>query len=324
MDEEISRLQVEGTTPERAELEKKWTMTMIENMTATIRIYGHRNGRESSNVNPAQKAIAQAAHKPYLDHLINKTKWVLLNYPNASFAQKAGMSLEDFEDFYFNVCTLDYSQMAEAMEALKTLMDETDRVHIKGPGTDLEFSIKDMGAIKCAGELNIPDGEVYTAPVKNSVNGTITYNSSSSYQGTLFNEIQFVFKDGKIVEATSNHTEKLNHILDTDEGARFIGEFAIGVNPYILHPMDDILFDEKIAGSFHFTPGQSYKDESYNGNDSKIHWDIVNIQRADYGGGEIWFDGVLIRKDGLFTLESLKPLNPENLIEKKNKVLNHV
>ncbi|WP_312049560.1 aminopeptidase, partial [Exiguobacterium profundum] len=214
--------------------------------------------------------------------------------------------------FYFNVCTLDYGKMDRAMDGLVELMNKTDRVTLKGPGTDLSFSIKDIPAIKCSGQMNIPDGEVFTAPVKDSVNGVITYNTPSPYQGFTFENVKLTFKDGKIVDATANDTERINEVFNTDEGARYVGEFAIGVNPYIQHPMKDILFDEKIDGSFHFTPGQAY-DEAYNGNNSSVHWDLVNIQRPDYGGGEIWFDDVLIRKDGRFVIDALLPLNPENL-----------
>jgi len=222
------------------------------------------------------------------------------------------MSTEAFENFYFDVCNLDYGKMDQAMSPLVELMNKTDKVRITGEGTNLTFSIKDIPAIKCAGELNIPDGEVYTAPVKNSVNGMISYNTSSPYQGFTFEKIKLTFKDGKIIEAIANDTDRLNKILDTDEGARYIGEFAIGVNPFIQNPMQDILFDEKIDGSFHFTPGQCY-DDAYNSNKSSVHWDIVNIQRPEYGGGNIYFDDVLIRKDGRFVIDELKGLNPENL-----------
>lgn len=191
-------------------------------------------------------------------------------------------------------------------------MDKTDKVRIVAPETDLTFSIKGINAVKCAGKLNIPDGEVYTAPVKNSVNGTIKYNAPSIEQGLKFENVKLTFKDGKIVEATGNYTEKLNEIFNTDEGARFVGEFAIGVNPYVTKPIGDILFDEKISGSIHFTPGCCY-DDAFNGNISSIHWDLVLIQLENYGGGEIYFDDVLIRKNGIFVLDELKPLNPENL-----------
>ena len=202
--------------------------------------------------------------------------------------------------------------MAEAMDGLVGLMKQTDKVRITGPGTDLTFSIKDIPAVKCAGRRNIPDGEVYTAPVRDSVNGTITYNTPSPYQGFTFENVRLTFENGKIVKAEANDTERINQIFDTDEGARYVGEFAIGVNPFITEPMQDILFDEKIDGSFHFTPGQCY-EEAYNGNQSSIHWDLVNIQRKDYGGGEIYFDDQLIRKDGIFVHPDLLALNPENL-----------
>jgi len=227
-------------------------------------------------------------------------------------AQLAGMPTEKFEDFYFNVCNLDYSKMDKAMNSLKALMDKTDKVRLVARDTDISFSIKGIGAIKCAGNMNIPDGEVYTAPVRNSVNGVIHYNAPSIQQGVKFEDVRLVFKDGKIVEATSNFTEKCNAIFDTDEGSRYVGEFAIGVNPFVTQPMGDILFDEKISGSIHFTPGASYED-AFNGNNSAVHWDLVLIQTPEYGGGEIWFDGVLIRKDGRFVLPELECLNPENL-----------
>ena len=243
---------------------------------------------------------------------VPKTRWVILRYPNAAMAQLAGMSVEKFEDFYFQVCNLDYSKMNAAMEALTGYMERTDNVRITGPGTDLSFSIRGIPAIPCAGNMNIPDGEVYTAPVRESVNGTITYNAPSLYNGFTYDNICLEFENGRIVKAAANDTERINEVFDTDQGARYIGEFAIGVNPYILEPMKDILFDEKIQGSIHFTPGNCYQ-EAPNGNESAIHWDLVLIQRPEYGGGEIYFDDVLVRKDGRFVVQELECLNPENL-----------
>ncbi|MDR3706932.1 MAG: aminopeptidase [Capsulimonadaceae bacterium] len=246
---------------------------------------------------------------------VKKTKWVVLRWPTPSFAQQAGKSTEAFEDFYFDVCTFNYALLEHAVEPLRKLMNATDKVHITGPGTDLRFSIKDIPAIPCTGERNIPDGECFTAPVRDSVNGPIQFNAPTIYQGAVFENVHLVYKNGKIVEATAGDmTGKLNQILDSDEGARYVGEFSLGLNPFILEPMKDILFDEKIAGSFHFTPGQAY-DEADNGNRSVVHWDMVMLQRAEQGGGEISFDGKLIRKDGLFVIEELKQLNPENLIK---------
>ena len=245
---------------------------------------------------------------------VPKTRWVVLRYPNDAMAQLSGTSTEAFEDFYFRVCNLDYSRMEAAMKPLVELMERTDRVRIKGPGTDLTFSIKGIPAIPCAGRMNIPDGEVFTAPVRDSVNGVLSYNTPSVFQGFTYENIRLTFRDGKIVEATANNTERITRVFDTDEGARYVGEFAIGVNPYVLEPMKDTLFDEKIMGSIHFTPGNCY-DEAPNGNVSSIHWDLVLIQRPEYGGGEIYFDDVLIRKDGEFVLTELRGLNPEGLTE---------
>jgi aminopeptidase len=219
------------------------------------------------------------------------------------------MSTEAFEKFYFDVCLLDYKALLPAMNALKKLMDKTDRVHIKGPGTDLRFSIKGINSVICGGNYNIPDGEVFTSPVRDSVEGQISYNAPTIYQGIPFDSIRLEFSRGKIVKAEAgSRTKELNKILDSDEGARYIGEFALGFHPFIREPMRDILFDEKIAGSFHFTPGQAYENAD-NGNRSQVHWDMVSIQRKDWGGGEVWFDDKLIRKDGVFLVKALEKLN---------------
>jgi len=243
---------------------------------------------------------------------VKNTKWCVLRWPNSSMAQLANTSTDAFEDFYYNVCNLDYARMDHAMTPLAQLMEQTDRVQIIGPGTDLTFSIKDIPVIKCSGLRNIPDGEIYTAPVRNSVNGTLTYNAPSIYQGVTYENIRLVFEKGRITAATANHEERINAVFDTDEGARYIGEFALGLNPHITQPMRDTLFDEKIQGSFHFTPGNAY-EEADNGNRSSVHWDLVCMQNSCHGGGEIWFDGTLIRKDGLFVIPELTALNPENL-----------
>ena len=285
----------------------------MEQMQAYIAIRGSENIFEASDVPSTRVQLVSRLMKPVIDHRVNKTKWVVLRWPTAAMAQQAAMSTEAFEDFYFKVCTLDYARMRPGMKALKELMDKTDQVHIAGPGTDLTFSIKGIGAKECGGQYNIPDGEVFSCPVKDSVEGVLQYNAPTVYLGSSFDNIRLVFKKGRVVEATSNNTKKLNQILDSDAGARYIGEFALGFNPHILEPMRDILFDEKIAGSFHFTPGQAY--EGYgNGNKSQVHWDMVCIQRPEYGGGQITFDGKLIRKDGLFVPKALQKLNPEYLL----------
>jgi len=256
-----------------------------------------------------QRLLQQPVH---LDQRVNHTKWVVLRYPTAAMAQQAGMSTEQFAEFFYRVCTLDYGRMAEAIVPLAERLRATDRVRISGPGTDLRFRIKDMGVMPCEGRRNLPDGECYTAPWRDSVEGTITYNTPSLYLGTTYDGISLTFEGGRVVRASGNPQDRLEALLDTDEGARHVGEFSLGFNPFILHPMKDTLFDEKIAGSLHLTPGQAYKAAD-NGNQSQIHWDLVLVQRPEYGGGEVWFDGELVRKDGLFVVPELAGLNPENL-----------
>lgn len=303
-----------GCTKEQLELRAKIDAALMAEMDAYIGVRGSANISENADV-PANKMNDYMTYywTPVHGNIrVPKTKWCVLRYPTTSMAQSAGMSTEAFEDYFYDVCCLDYGKMDRAMDPLKALLEKTDKVHIVGPGTDLSFSIKGLPAIKCAGECNIPDGEIYTAPVKESVNGVISYNTPSLENGFTYSDIRFEFKDGKIVKATANDNKRINEQLDIDEGARYVGEFAIGVNPYITFPMKNTLFDEKICGSIHFTPGACY-DECDNGNKSSQHWDLVLIQTPEYGGGEIYFDDVLIRKDGRFVLPELECLNPENL-----------
>jgi len=301
-----------GADEEQLKFLDEYQLYQMKGMDAYIAIRGNANISELSDVPSEQLNMYYRLTQPTLDYRVNRTKWVILRYPNPSMAQLAGKSQEAFEDFFFDVCTLDYEKMSNAMDSLVDLMNRTDKVRLVGPDTDLTFSIKGMPAVKCAGACNIPDGEVYTAPVKDSMNGYIRYNTCSEEQGFTFDDIRFEIKNGRIVKAAANDTDRINQLLDTDEGARYFGEFAIGVNPYVLDPMKDTLFDEKICGSFHLTPGMAYEDAD-NGNKSAVHWDLVMIQRPEYGGGEIWFDDVLIRKDGLFVIDELKCLNPDQL-----------
>lgn len=313
-DPQVQREMLLNCTEEQLKLMAKVDGEEMDNMDCYVGVRGSENVSELSDVPSDKMSLYETFYSTPVHHdiRVKKTRWVVLRYPNSAMAQLANTSLENFENFYFNVCNLDYSKMNKAMQNLKSLMERTDKVKIIGPGTDLSFSIKGIPANPCAGECNIPDGEVYTAPVRESINGTLSYNTPAVFQGFTYENIKLTFKDGKIIEATANDTTRINKVFDTDEGARYIGEFAIGVNPYILKPMKDTLFDEKIMGSFHFTPGNCY-DDAPNGNTSAIHWDLVCIQTPEYGGGEMYFDDVLIRKDGKFVIPELDCLNPENL-----------
>ena len=308
----INRELLRETNEKHATLLRDLELSRMKKVQAYIAIRGTENFSENADVPSDRMALYSRIIRPVLNQRVNKTRWCVLRWPTPSMAQGAGMSTEAFENLYFDVCTMNYRRMARAMVPLEKRMQRTDHVHIKSPGTDLRFSIKGIGAKMCRGDRNIPDGEVFSCPVKISINGRIQFNAPTLYSGTKFENVALEFREGKIIKATANNTRRLNEILDTDAGARYTGEFSLGFNPYILNPMCDILFDEKIAGSLHLTPGQAY-EECDNGNRSAVHWDMVLIQRPDWGGGEIWFDGELIRKDGMFLPKDLKGLNPGNL-----------
>ena len=318
---EVNRALMLSATQEQWETIAKVERLQMESVQCYLGVRGSPNISEFSDVPKEKMSIYERTvwKKVHHEVRIKKTRWCVLRWPHPSMAQMAEMSTEAFEDFYFDVCTLDYAKMARAMQPLKKMMERTDRVRLKGPGeTDLTFSIKGIPAIPCDGRVNIPDGEVFTAPVKNSVNGVIQFNCPTIYRGTTHNDIRLKFRDGKIVEASSSATDKLNEVLDADAGARYVGEFAIGFNPYVTKAMKDILFDEKMAGSIHFTPGSCY-DEASNGNKSQIHWDMVMRQDKAAGGGEMWFDNKLVRKDGRFVVKELAGLNPEGLVDGRGK-----
>lgn len=303
-----------GATEEQMRLIGELELARMKAVQCYVSLRGAWNATELADV-PAEKMRLYQGHwwKPvHAEQRCSHTRWVVLRWPTPSMAQQAGMSTEAFEDFYFEVCNLDYARVDAAVQPLKQRMEAARAVRLVAPGTDLRFSIEGMPAIPCTGHRNIPDGECFTAPVRDSVQGTIQFNAVSVYNGKLFDNLRLTLRDGKIVEATASDTAALNEILDSDEGARYVGEWSIGFHPRILHPMRDILFDEKIAGSIHFTPGSAY-EICDNGNRSQVHWDMVLIQRREYGGGEIWLDDELIRRDGEFVVPDLEALNPERL-----------
>lgn len=302
----IKREILMGATEKQMDMYLEYELNRMKDMDAYIAVRKSLNGSELSDV-PEDKMLLfdKFRGRLHLEERVRNTKWCVLIYPTESLAQQAKMSTEAFEDYYFKICGLDYEKLSVAMGPLKELMDKTNKVRIIAPNTDLSFSLEGRLSTACDGNANIPDGEVCTTPVKNSVNGTITYNVPSNNNGFVFTDISFTFENGKLIKAMSNDTERLNKILDVDEGARYIGEFAIGVNPFVNKYIINTLFDEKMAGSIHFTPGYG------EGNNSSIHWDIIQAQTEESGGGEIWFDGRLIRKDGIFVVDELKGLNPE-------------
>ncbi len=313
-DRAIDRELFRGGPEEQFALQAQFELERMKAMDAYIGFTSLRNSFAWKDI-PSDKMGLYNKYiwgKVHIEERVPNTRWVVLRFPSAAMAQNAGMSEEAFEDFYFDVCTMDYAKMSKAMDPLVELMQRTDKVRVLGPDTDLRFSIKGMPAIKCDGSMNIPDGEVYTAPLRESVEGVVHYNAPSEKDGFKFENVRLEFKGGKIVSASANDSTRINGMLDIDEGARYLGEFAIGVNPFITQPLLDTLFDEKIRGSVHITPGNSY-DDCFNGNRSSLHWDLVLMQDKASGGGEIWFDDRLVRKDGIFVVPELEGLNPEHL-----------
>ncbi len=311
----LKRALLKGASGESLDSIAGWERFRMEQMDAYIGVRGYENPKETSDLPPEanqlfMKHIFDPVHRQIR---VPKTKWVVLRYPTPAMAMMAGMSTEGFEEFFFDVCTkVDYKAMEQAMIPARQFLEKSREVHIEGPGTDISFSIEGIPAVPCFGKRNIPDGEIYTAPVRNSVQGHLSCNTSTTYFGATFKDIVLTFKDGRIIDAAANDTEHINAVFDTDEGARYIGEFAMGCNPYIHDPFDETLFDEKIRGSFHFTPGSAYETAD-NGNRSVIHWDMVYIQRPEYGGGTIRIDGELIRDNGIFVHDAFAGLNPEHL-----------
>ncbi|MEG1501049.1 MAG: aminopeptidase, partial [Clostridiales bacterium] len=313
---DINKQWLKNASAQQIELEASWQISRMQAMDAYIGLRAKDNiyemaGLAEEKLAMYNKLLLEPVHH---DIRVAHTKWVILRYPNDSMAQEAKMATDDFREFYFNVCNLDYAKMSQAMTPLQDLLNKSQEIQVIAPGTDLRFKIAGIGAVKCDGHRNIPDGEVYTAPVKDSVEGYISYNTPSSHQGKTYENIRLEFQKGKIIKAEAGpYTDAINKIFDMDEGSRYIGEFAFGLNPHILRPVNDILFDEKITGSIHFTPGSCYTD-AYNGNKSGLHWDLVTILREDFGGGEIYCDGNLIQKNGIFVLPELDGLNRENLL----------
>lgn len=293
-----------------AEIDEK----LYSNMNAIILIRGEQNVYDLAYVSSNKlKEFDEFYNNPIHMKIRLKKKWVLLRYPTPSFAQSSNMPTRDFREYFFKVCNLDYNKLSKAMNGLKALMEKTDKVKIVSPNTNLTFSILGNPAIKCCGQCNIPDGEIYTAPVKNSINGTINFNIPAMYGGVKHENICLTFKNGKVISATGSHTKELNEIINTDSGSCYVGEFAFGVNPYVSYSLNDILFDEKMLGSIHMALGNAY-DDCFNGNSSIIHWDLILNQTKEFGGGQIYFDDVKIRENGMFILPELVALNPENVL----------
>lgn len=308
---------ISRASAEAFQMQAAWDIHRMEEMDVYISLRITDNPFDMSVIPGGQSTLYRTHYERpvHFETRIPHTRWLATCIPSAAMAQAAGMATEELEEFYFRCCCIDYGRFTQRMEPLARLMEHTDRVRIIGSDVDLRFSIKNMGVCVCRGNRNLPAGEVFTAPVIDSVEGFIRYNTPSMYNNYLFAGITLEFFKGRIEQASCLQGEQsyLEEIFKVDPGAQYIGEFALGTNPFVDRIIGNILFDEKAAGTFHFTPGNSYKTCG-NGNTSKIHWDLIYRMQPNFGGGEIWFDDVLIQKDGVYVLEELQPLNPHNLV----------
>lgn len=315
-DEEVSRLRSSLFDPEDPaavaflDTAARREVGRWEDLKGRIAIRGTVNASEMSGVPRDRMRLVTERNRPVQDLVVNHRKWVLFDWPTRGMAQKAGMPYDRFFDYTMEVSDLDYDRLEADETVLAGYLSRADRVRIEGPGTDLTFSVAGIPTVCCCGRRNVPDGEVYTAPVAGTVEGRVTYNVETTYWGRTFRNVSLEFSAGKVVRADCDgDRDALASILDADPGARRIGEFSFGVNNAIREPIGNILFDEKIGGSFHLTPGAAY-ERADNGNRSSIHWDLVCIQRPEHGGGRIWLDGMLLREDGRFLPDDLQGLNP--------------
>lgn len=272
----------------------------MRKMDVTILIGADINTRELSGIKPERIAMRKKAIRPVIDEVINNTKRIVTRYPTNAYAQDAGMSLKDFEDFYYGACLINWKEESRKQDKVKEVFDAGKTVRIIGKETDLTFSIEGRPGIKCDGKRNMPDGEVFYAPVEDSASGVISYSFPAVYLCNEVDGIVLKFKDGKVVEARAEKNEEfLRAMLETDTGSRFIGEFGIGVNYQINQFVRNILFDEKIGGTIHLALGNAY-EKSGGKNRSGIHWDMVKDLRE---GGEIHLDGKVVQKNGLWVFD---------------------
>lgn len=238
----------------------------------------------------------------------SKKKWLVTELPTDSMAQFSELSTNQLRKIFFNASNIDFTKYDSELSYLKRLLDNTENIRVTGTNTNLSFSKKNIKSFICDGKSNLPDGEIFTAPIKESLEGYISFNLPTSFMGIRYNNIYLEFNKGRVVNYKSDNNEALGSLLNKDEGSCYIGEFGIGFNPYIYKPMQNTLFDEKMAGSLHLAIGQSY-EMANNENSSSIHVDFILCQLKEFGGGEIYFDNNLIRKDGYFTPIELNRLN---------------
>jgi aminopeptidase len=279
----------------------------IEQIDASIEIWTDANTKRLTNADPAKQSRRSVAMRPLLDRLFERAakkelRWTVTLYPTQAFAQDAEMSLREFEDFVYKGCLVHepdpirvWRRISKEQQRLVNWLNKARQIHVVGPDIDLKLEVTGRKWVNCDGHLNFPDGEIGTGPIEQSVNGYIRYTYPACYFGREVEDVRLEFKDGKVVKATAaKNTEFLLKMLETDKGARYVGEFSFGTNPGIQRFTKNTLFDEKIGGTIHLALGKGYP-ETGSKNRSAIHWDMVCDLRQ---GGRVLVDGKLFLEDG--------------------------
>jgi aminopeptidase len=281
----------------------------LEEIDVYINIGGRKNTRDLNDIDSRKISLRKKETKVLAD-MRREMRWVLATYPTNSLAQKAEMSTKEFQDFVINAANIDWERLEEKNEKIKERMDKAEEVRIKSKNTDLRFSLKNREGVPTKGRRNLPDGEVFYAPVKDSMNGEIEFTYPGRKQGNEVKNISLTIEDGKVVEFSADQNEEfLREQLNTDDGSKFIGEFGIGTNWEIDRFTNEMALDEKINGTVHFALGSGFKECMPDGeepNESAIHWDIVKDLRIPEGdGGKIIADGEVVQEDGEWKIEGL-------------------
>jgi len=295
--EETAEIYYKNATDAQLKSFPKIAAYRAKNIDCVVNIRASVNKKALSNVDPSRLAMRSKVMSPISNIIVNTKRWILCNYPTNALAQEADMSLEEYEKFLYGATNIDWMKVKKAELKLQKVLDKASVVHIQGLDTDLTLGIKGRKSIPCYGNYNMPDGEVFMSPIENSAEGFIYYEMPAIYQGREVTGIRLRFKAGKVVEASADKNEEfLITMLDTDKGARYLGELGVGFNYGIKNCSKDILFDEKIGGTVHLAVGRSY-EEAGGKNKSAIHWDMIKDLRKK---SSLSLDGKAIQKNGKF------------------------
>ncbi len=307
--EGMDELYLKGASDDQLRFVSEFERAEVNRIDASLGIWAHWNTRELTGVDPKREARRREATREVVQRFMDRSasgelRWCGTQYPTQADAQDAEMSLSEYEDFVFTAGMLDrddpvaaWGQVKTAQDRIVQLLGRHTTLAVRGVNIDLEVSVQGRTWMNAAGEYNFPDGEVFTGPVEDSVNGRVRFTFPAIYSGREVDDVELLFEQGKVVHARAAKGEEFLHaMLDTDAGARYLGEFAFGTNYNIQRFTRNILFDEKIGGTLHMALGGGYP-ETGSKNTSGLHWDMICDLRD---GAEVVADGEVIYRDGKF------------------------